>query len=169
MRKINSIYIHHSASEFGNAKLIEEWHKQRGFKKIGYHFVVLNGYRTSGDFKEKKVHEELIGKIEIGRAVKEVGAHVQGHNQGSIGICLVHDNNGVYSRKQLESYRILAAGLAKYYNIDVKNIKGHYEVDKKKPLCPSLDMDKERELIAEKIPHISHKILDMHEKDYNLK
>jgi hypothetical protein len=148
MRKINSIFIHHSASDWGDAKLIDSWHKQQGWQSIGYHFVVLNGYRTSENFKEGKVNKEIIGLIEKGRNIESVGSHVLGHNTGSIGICLIHDKQP-YTEKQLESYRHFAAMLAKLYNVKVENIKGHYEADKNKPLCPGLDMNKEREIIRE--------------------
>ena len=168
MRKINSIFIHHSASEFGNVKLIEEWHKEKGYKTIGYHFVVLNGFPSSESYKKKNVTGELVGFIEKGRPVQEVGAHVEGYNSNSIGICLVHDEKP-YSETQLKSYRTFTARLAQYFNIDIHNIKGHYEVDKNKPLCPSLDMNKERELIAEKILHVNQEILELLEHEYNLK
>ncbi len=48
-KEIKRIIIHHSASDFGDAKLIDKWHKERGWKGIGYHFVVLNGKRRSKD------------------------------------------------------------------------------------------------------------------------
>jgi N-acetyl-anhydromuramyl-L-alanine amidase AmpD len=75
MRKINMIVIHCSATLEGkafNAAAIDAMHKQRGFKKIGYHFVV-----------------GLDGKIEEGRKLDEVGAHAQGYNANSIGICYI--------------------------------------------------------------------------------
>ena len=167
MRKINSIFIHHSASEFGNAKLINEWHKQQGWSGIGYHFVVLNGYSDSESYKKRNINNELIGLIEKGRDVKSIGSHVKGHNSNSIGICLIHDKE-LYTDKQLENYRNLTASLVKYYDIQIENVKGHYEVDKNKPFCPSLDMIVERELIKEKIPYIETELLNALEMKYNL-
>jgi hypothetical protein len=148
MRKINSIFTHHSASNFGSAKLIDLWHKERGYTGIGYHYVVLNGFPTSESYKNKIFNNELLGFIDKGRDLNEIGSHVAGHNKDSIGVCLVHDNMP-YIETQLESYRMLAATLANYFKVPIENIKGHYEVDKNKPLCPSLDMDKERKIIAE--------------------
>lgn len=75
MRKINTIYVHCSATPEGkpfNAKAIDEMHRARGFKKIGYHYVVL-----------------LDGTVEKGRSEEEIGAHVQGHNANSIGVCYI--------------------------------------------------------------------------------
>ena len=55
-----------------DAAYIDTLHKQRGFAKIGYHYVVLRD-----------------GSIQNGREDTEVGAHVSGKNTGSLGICLV--------------------------------------------------------------------------------
>lgn len=75
MRKIDEIIIHCSATAEGKdfrAKDIDRWHRQRGFSKIGYHYVI-----------------DLDGKIEAGRELDEVGAHCKGHNAHSIGICYI--------------------------------------------------------------------------------
>mgnify|MGYP003623233470 CR=1 FL=1 len=75
MRKINHIVLHCSATKAGQkvtASDIEKWHKQRGFRKIGYHYVVY-----------------LDGSIVAGRDISEPGAHVAGNNSDSIGICYV--------------------------------------------------------------------------------
>ena len=148
MRKITQIFIHHSASNFGNAKLIDLWHRERGFTKIGYHYVVLNCYPNADMYKIGTFDPNLIGNIEKGRDLEEVGSHVAGHNKESIGVCLIH-NNLPYFDVQLEHYRLLTATLANYFKVPVENIKGHCEVDKNKPLCPSLDMEAERKIISE--------------------
>ena len=44
MRKIDLIIIHCSATAEGKdfrAADIDRWHRQQGFRSIGYHFVVL--------------------------------------------------------------------------------------------------------------------------------
>ena len=51
---------------------IDRWHRARGFRKIGYHFVI---YRN--------------GDIHVGRSLSEIGAHCKGHNAISIGICYI--------------------------------------------------------------------------------
>jgi N-acetylmuramoyl-L-alanine amidase len=51
---------------------ITRWHKERGFATIGYHFVIKRS-----------------GKIQSGRPVLDLGAHVEHHNKDNIGICLV--------------------------------------------------------------------------------
>lgn len=76
MRKINYIVLHCSANKAGSkitARDIELDHiKNRGFRKIGYHYVI---------------HED--GRIVPGRSLDEAGAHVAGNNSNSIGICYV--------------------------------------------------------------------------------
>lgn len=75
MRKIDAIVIHCSATRASlpvTVNDIDGWHRARGFKKIGYHYVI---YRD--------------GSVHPGRPVEEVGAHAEGHNATSIGICYV--------------------------------------------------------------------------------
>lgn len=75
MRKIDLIIIHCSATPEGKdfrTADIDRWHRQQGFKSIGYHFVV---YRD--------------GSVHAGRPIAEVGAHCKGHNATSIGVCYI--------------------------------------------------------------------------------
>ncbi len=75
MRKITDIVLHCSATKEGQRVTvtdIDRWHRERGFKKIGYHYVIYAD-----------------GSIHAGRDIEEVGAHVGGHNATTIGICYV--------------------------------------------------------------------------------
>lgn len=75
MRRIRFLVVHCSASPDGKAKSLErlvEEHKARGFRTIGYHYII-----------------EPSGLRIAGRPEAEVGAHVEGHNADSIGICLI--------------------------------------------------------------------------------
>lgn len=158
MKKIDSIIWHHSASDFGDAKEIDKWHKERGWQGIGYHYVVLNGFRTGKDLERNKINQTEIGLIEKGRRLDadpwleadEIGAHCYGYNSHTIGICLIH-NTMPYTTKQLMAIRDLTAGLCVQFNINPINVKGHYEFDPKKPECPSLNMDAERLIIQQRI------------------
>lgn len=76
--------IHCSASSWGTEKIIDTWHKQRGFSGCGYHFVILNGRLSS-----KLTIKALDGAICSSRTVHATGAHCRGQNRKSIGICLV--------------------------------------------------------------------------------
>jgi len=75
MRGINLLVYHCSATEAGKDYSVEEitvWHKARGFRTIGYHFLI-----------------HLDGTIDIGRNIHEIGAHAKGKNRNSIGICYI--------------------------------------------------------------------------------
>lgn len=86
MRTISKIIIHCSSSPEGRndtAEDIRRWHIERGFNDIGYHYVI-----------------DLDGTIEEGRPLSKAGAHCQGHNRNSIGICYI---GGAYWRDGVDS------------------------------------------------------------------
>ena len=75
MRKVTEIIVHCADTPEGRndkAADIDRWHRQRGFDRIGYHYVV-----------------DLDGTIEPGRDLECVGAHCKGHNVQSVGVCYV--------------------------------------------------------------------------------
>jgi len=131
MRKINKIILHCSATKEGQHFTIEDitkWHKQRGFRTIGYHFVVY-----------------LDGSVHKGRDVSEIGAHVTGQNSNSIGICYVGGLDASGKAKdtrtdaQKTSLAKLVAELREKY--PDATIHGHYEFANK--ACPCFDVKKE--------------------------
>ena len=131
MRPINEIIIHCSATKEGKnftVKDIDAWHRQRGFKCIGYHYVVY-----------------LDGTVHKGRDESEVGAHCSGHNSFSIGICYIGglDANGkpkdTRTDKQKAAIRSLVAELKNKY--PEAKIHGHNEFANK--ACPCFNVKKE--------------------------
>jgi N-acetyl-anhydromuramyl-L-alanine amidase AmpD len=101
---------------------IRKWHLERGFSDIGYHYVIRRN-----------------GKVETGREESQVGAHVQGHNSHSIGICWVGRSR--ISQEQLDSLYAILRGLCHKYNLDpTEDVLGHCELDNKKT-CPNLNMN----------------------------
>ncbi len=123
MRKIEKIVIHCTDSDDSldiGAKQINEWHLERGFSMIGYHFVIRRN-----------------GKIEIGRFLDEVGAHVKGHNQRSVGIVWVGRKH--IDNKQYETLKQLVRELLNTYSLKIEDVLGHYELDHMKT-CPNLKM-----------------------------
>ena len=133
MRDINKIIIHHSASDFGNAALIDSWHRARGWKGIGYHYVILNGWLSAIHHDEK-----FNGKLESGRHFSKRGSHCLGHNRDSIGICLIGEDG----KFTLEQYRTLA-NLLKYLSREFghPDILMHSNLDKTKPHCPGININ----------------------------
>jgi hypothetical protein len=74
-RKIERIVVHTAATPEGRdigAQEIDRWHRQRGWRMIGYHYVI-----------------RLDGTVEEGRDETIPGAHARGYNRTSIGICLI--------------------------------------------------------------------------------
>ena len=135
-RKIRRIIIHCSASDFGDVALFRQWHIQRGFVDVGYHYVILNGRRRA----HSQYNPEEDGLVEEGRPLWQEGAHTKGHNEDSIGICLVGNPKFIgspemwFTPRQLGSLRDLVARLMKEFAIPPEQIHGHNEYAPK--LCP---------------------------------
>lgn len=131
MRKINKIILHCSATKEGmhfTAEDIDQWHKQQGWKGIGYHYVIL-----------------LDGTVQIGRPESEIGAHVSGHNANSIGICYIGglDKNGkakdTRTDQQKEALQNLVSALLEKY--PDATVHGHNEFANKD--CPCFNVKAE--------------------------
>jgi N-acetylmuramoyl-L-alanine amidase len=80
MRKINEIIVHCTAtrpdwwagkSAAAKVKEITRWHLDRGWSDIGYHYLI-----------------DRDGTVVTGRPLDRTGAHVKGHNTGTVGISL---------------------------------------------------------------------------------
>lgn len=132
MRKITKIIIHCSATPEGRDYTIadiDRWHKQKGWKGIGYHYVV---YRD--------------GSVHPGRSIEEIGAHCTGQNANSIGVCYIGGLSAdgktakdTRTPKQKEALRDLVKRLQmKYPNA---SIHGHNEFANK--ACPCFDVKTE--------------------------
>ena len=130
-RKETKLIIIHCAATPPNMdigrKEINEWHVNKGWSGIGYHFVIRRN-----------------GKVETGRAVEEIGAHAEGYNSVSVGVCLV---GGVNDKKipeanftpaQWDALTDLLKKLKEKY--PKAKIIGHNEVAKK--ACPSFNVQK---------------------------
>jgi len=141
-RKKRGIILHHSDTPNSNfkvnAKMIGSWHRDRGFREIGYHFVIKRD-----------------GKLEIGRALNKFGAHALGYNK-DIGICLVgtgsatiKDNmicdasNGVkfLTEAQIITFNALLVDLK--FRYDITHLLGHYQTyaNVVKKSCPGFKVN----------------------------
>lgn len=136
MRAITEIIVHCSATPEGKdftVGQIRQWHLQRGFRDIGYHYVI---YRD--------------GSIHAGRSVAEQGAHCTGHNRNSIGICYIggvatdgKTPKDTRTQKQKEALKKLLTSLHARY--PQASLHGHREFAKK--ACPSFDVHKDYDYI----------------------
>ena len=130
-RSIDAIIVHCTATPPGMKVTVDDidrWHKARGWKGIGYHYVV-----------------DLEGKVHAGRPLDQTGAHCLGHNAHSIGVCYVGglDAQGrpadTRPPEQKEAIRKLIGMLqTKYPNAKVY---GHRHFNN--TACPCFDADKE--------------------------
>jgi N-acetylmuramoyl-L-alanine amidase len=131
MRPITGIVIHCAGSPDGRPLAVAEvdrWHEARGFRRrpqwlaqqapelahIGYHFFI-----------------GVDGVVALGRHIDEAGAHVQGSNAWSIGICLAGSRR--FTLDQWVALRQVVTGLQNRYQAAI--VKGHRDYS------PDLDGD----------------------------
>lgn len=131
MRKLNKIIVHCSATPEGrdvSTEEIRQWHLDRGWSDIGYHFVI-----------------ELDGTICDGRPIEIAGAHARGHNKDSIGICYVGGVDKDMRPKDTRTPEQVASLLDLI--VDLRStygklpVHGHREFSDK--ACPSFDCQEE--------------------------
>ena len=118
MRAIKRIYCHCTGSMVGTVDSIRKFHTAsppagRGWRDIGYHYVVLNPYPTLEELAEDNPLRDLDGSYNLGRRIEIPGAHVgkivikgktyPGDNAESVAIALIGGNEGILGRKSLES------------------------------------------------------------------
>ena len=140
MRTITLIVIHCSATPEGRSLDFEacrmEHVRRRGFRDIGYHFYITRD-----------------GTTHTGRLLEQVGAHCQGHNRHSIGICY---EGGLDARglpadtrtpQQRHSLYTLLRQLKRQFPRAL--IVGHHDLNPRKD-CPCFEAAKlNLELLAE--------------------
>jgi N-acetylmuramoyl-L-alanine amidase len=149
-KKIDTFVLHCSESVFGDAALIDKWHKERTppFKLIGYNHVILNGCR-----KSEKYLKEDDGLLEAGRPINmdtwieesEIGAHALGFNDHSVSACLIGGAGGSLSAFTIPQYQT-ALILGSFWSKAIPgiNILGHCETGSPK-LCPVISMEMYRD------------------------
>ena len=123
MRNINLIVVHCSDSDIAahdNINVVRQWHIDRGFNDIGYHYFIHRN-----------------GTISIGRPLAMQGAHVKGLNKFSIGICL-HGKN-LFTTDQFNGLSALCKNLWALFDLTLLDTVGHYQLDGDKT-CPNFDI-----------------------------
>ena len=147
MRKINMIVVHCSATREGkdySVETIRRWHLKRGWRDIGYHYVVQN---------------DEAGTVNVGRPIEQSGAHVKGLNKNSIGVCYIggveatRNEKGKWEAKdtrtdaQKKSLEDLLCSLKTQFPDAI--IYGHRDFSTK--ACPSFDAKAEYDWISKQI------------------
>lgn len=139
MTKIKKIVLHCSDSPFGSATVIRRWHIERGWRDIGYHFVVTNG-NLGGGLKLPMFD----GLVETGRELDgdgyltsaEQGAHAYGFNSDSIAICMIGIDT--FTDNQFSALAILIQELKDQFG--ELEIIGHSDLDPNKT-CPNFNIE----------------------------
>lgn len=152
-RQIDLLVIHCAASPNGHSlfrhelgdpgfmrpiDVVDEWHRARSFKRaaswrarfnpsltsVGYHFLIYTN-----------------GAIETGRHRNEVGAHAEGWNSQSLGICMVGTN--AFTQLQWDALRELLVSLEKPFIAAGKPlwIRGHRDLPDVHKECPGFSVD----------------------------
>ncbi len=145
MRPITEIIVHCTATErdwwagrstAAKVAEVKRWHVQeRKWKDIGYHYLI-----------------DRDGTVATGRPLDQVGAHVQGHNTGTIGIALFggHGSNERdkfrqhFTPEQDKALRKLIADLRGRFPA-IMRVTGHNQYAAK--ACPGFQV---KEWLAEK-------------------
>ncbi len=123
------IVIHHSATDEGNAATFDRFHKERGWRGVGYDFVIGNGNGSPDGLVEVTFRwEEQI-----------VGAHAGDpeYNEYGIGICLVGDfDSGYPTPRQMQALVALVNELQERCGIPAGNVYMHRQVRPGGTHCP---------------------------------
>ena len=127
------IIVHHSATNGGNGRQFDRWHRQRGMENgMAYHFVI-----TNGQGKENGPD----GQVEIGRRWLEQldGGHVRGDalNHEAIGVCLVGNFlHQMPTPKQIASCKALIKHLRALTGIPASAVISHQKAPRQATVCP---------------------------------
>lgn len=133
---VTAIFVHCSATQpdwmegkplSSKVAEITRWHKNRGWGTIGYHHVI-----------------DRDGTVAEGRKESMPGAHVAGHNTGSIGICLIGGHGSSENDRFGENYTPEQEQALLSLIEDIKTratitkVRGHNEVAAK--ACPGFNV-----------------------------
>ena len=128
-RKINLIVVHCAATppsmDIG-ARVIDQWHRENGWDGCGYHFVVRRN-----------------GLVESGRDLTLKGIHAKGHNNNSIGLCLIggvdnhHQPENNFTMNQMTTLKFMLTKLSEQYHAP---ILGHRDLPDVIKDCPCFDV-----------------------------
>jgi N-acetylmuramoyl-L-alanine amidase len=132
LKKVDFLVVHCSATPAKmnvDRNMIDRWHRERGWLGIGYHYVIKRD-----------------GTLEVGRPLDQIGAHVEGYNDRSLGICMA---GGMDADNKKPENNFTPAQLATLqstlYTLLIEHprarICGHNELNPNKA-CPSFDVPK---------------------------
>ena len=132
LRKSTDYIVIHCAATKASMDIglteIRKWHVQdNGWRDVGYHYIIRRN-----------------GEVELGRSIRDTGAHAAGYNHKSVSVCMVggmaEDNSAEnnFTPHQWVALIVEIKKLSEMYP-DAKII-GHNEISEKE--CPSFDVQK---------------------------
>jgi len=149
--RVKWIVVHYSATfedQVVPASTIDRWHRERGFAEIGYHYYIRRD-----------------GRVEKGRDLTqagrfEQGAHSEGENSASVGICyeggLIRADGG---KKGHDTRTLAQRNIMRELLIQLKDrfpaakILGHRQMPAAATECPGFDAGAEyAEISAGRVP-----------------
>jgi N-acetylmuramoyl-L-alanine amidase len=136
MRSVNEIIVHCAATQPNwwsdrsaeeKAREVRQWHLDRGWKDVGYHWLI-----------------DRDGTVVKGRDESVTGAHVKGRNSNTIGICLFGGHGSgkddtfeeYFTPEQDAALRRLIAEIEQRHTIT--KVSGHNEYANK--ACPGFNV-----------------------------
>ena len=138
-REINKIIIHCSDTKDSGTvswTAIEKYHKETmGWSDIGYHFGIEEVNWSDPNYKYVSI---------IGRPWYLPGAHCEGQNADSIGICFV----GSYETEEPQNDRLIFGikrviiPVMKLFNLGIDNIFFHRDFSSHGKTCPGTQFSK---------------------------
>tara|TARA_Y100000592_G_scaffold4422_1_gene6385 strand:- start:3115 stop:3516 length:402 start_codon:yes stop_codon:yes gene_type:complete len=130
MREIAALVIHHAAA-LTTLDEIDKWHRARGWRGVGYHYVV-----------------EPDGRLRLGRREDEAGAHARGRNHDTIGICVAVDARDGIPSAAWDQLVSLTRDLMRRHGLTVDEVIPHFAVGATE--CPGFPIEDLHEAIAPK-------------------
>lgn len=123
-RKILKIILHCSDTDESrdyDVADVDRWHRRRGWKGVGYHYVIPRD-----------------GRLQSGRPLEAVGAHCLRHNLDSVGICYIGGRRGgraADTRTPAQRVTLAACVKALLAACPEARVYGHRDLDPHKE-CP---------------------------------
>ena len=122
MRGIAAIVIHHAAA-VATLEEIAGWPLARGWRGVGYHYVV-----------------EADGRLRLGRREDEVGAHARGRNQDTIGVCVAVDARDGIPSEAGDQRVTRTRDLLRRHRLTVDDVIPHSDVSA--TVCPGFPISR---------------------------
>ncbi|MFH1787450.1 MAG: peptidoglycan recognition family protein [archaeon] len=134
LKEIKFIVIHHSHRNIDSIERIKNIHVNiNKWEDIGYHWII-----------------DKEGNLIKGRNEKYIGAHVYGHNDNSLSVCLIGNLDEFYpTQKQIQTLIKFLKENSLKYKIPKENILGHNEFTNVTKTCPGklLNIDEIKEIM----------------------